>query len=100
IYTITIKDAQLFAYMTKELYGERQIAENIRYTDYSLEAFDNLHGDPNSNLDIQRSQESALLQLFGKMFNLNKQKLGDTDQNEAVKRDSEGNILVEDPCKP
>ncbi|TDS05543.1 hypothetical protein, partial [Sphingobacterium paludis] len=31
IYTITIKDAQLFAYMTKELYGERQIAENIRY---------------------------------------------------------------------
>ncbi|TDS05550.1 hypothetical protein, partial [Sphingobacterium paludis] len=100
IYTITIKDAQLFAYMTKELYGERQIAENIRYADLTRSAFRDSNGNPDSKLDIQKSGESALLQLFGKMFNLNKQKISDTDKNENVKLDSEGNVTMKDPCKP
>jgi len=48
--------------------------------------------------EYQASGESALINMYGKMFNLSKQKIGETDCNKVVKRDQNGHISKVNPC--
>ncbi|MFD2968569.1 hypothetical protein [Sphingobacterium bambusae] len=100
IYTITVKEAQTFAYMTREFEGSRQVKENLRYRE-SIEKYleDNNIQNP-SRTQMQTAGESALLKLFGNMFNLSKQKINEIEKNQSVQRSADGSINTKNPCNP
>jgi len=99
VYTITIANAQLFAMMTGNFSAAQKDA-NIQYQNATLEFINRNYSNGTTTEEYQASGESALIKMYGKMFNLSKQKIGETDRNKAVKRDQNGNISKVNPCTP
>ncbi|AKK71288.1 hypothetical protein OK18_00325 [Chryseobacterium gallinarum] len=100
VYTVTIKNALLFSIMAGD-FNKAQSAATIQYKNLLTDYFVNNNiGDPPSIADNQKGGEKVLLTLYGKMFNLSKQKISDLDKNQSVQRDSQGNIILKDPCTP
>ncbi|GEM_PF-1390481 len=98
VYTLTIENAQLFAIMAGN-FNKTQKGANEQYTNSMTKYFvANEISDPPSTVDNQTSGELALLKMYGKMFNLNKQKIDETNKNQAVNRDSKGKLNKTNPC--
>lgn len=99
VYTITIANAQLFAMMTGN-FSNAQESANRQYKNATVEFMNRNYSNGTTTEEYQASGESALIKMYGKMFNLSKQKIGETDRNKAVKRDQNGHISKVNPCTP
>ncbi|MGE8379196.1 MAG: hypothetical protein ACN6PN_12620, partial [Sphingobacterium sp.] len=99
VYTITIANAQSFAMMTGN-FSAAQESANRQYKNAAEKFMNRNYSTGTTTEEYQASGESALIKMYGKMFNLSKQKIGETDRNKAVKRDQNGHISKINPCTP
>lgn len=84
-----------FAAMKDGAYNRE--VENQRYRDSSMEYLSNTGLDPTNQSNLQEASEAALLNLYGNMVNIAKQKIG--DQNAKIlKLDSNNRVKSTDPC--
>lgn len=100
IYTITIENAMLFSLMAGE-FNKARINANNQFTNIQKDYFTkNNIGEPATSAEKQAAGELALTKMYEKMINLNKQKIGDTNNNETIKKDNKGKMIKTNPCTP
>ena len=89
VYTVTIKDPFFFALAQDvfveqrepEIMEKKRKVENARFTKKIEKYLTNTDG---TKEDVQKAGDAALLELYGKIINISKQKIGDTNQNKAL----------------
>lgn len=99
VYTITIKDVYHYSQMKQAYTPQRAFTERQRYEVMAREYLESngiKEGDYVSPSMNQEAGEFALLRLFDQMIHLNKQKIGEQNKNQAVKRD--GKKLKKSGC--
>lgn len=100
IYTVTIENPILFSLLAGD-FNKPQDNANNQFSKIQKDYFNNNNiSEPASSTEKQNASELALTKMYGQIFNLNKKKIGETNNNQTVKRDSKGKMTKINPCTP
>lgn len=80
VYTVTIRDPFFFA-LAQNSHKSKRGYEKARFTEKIHDFIENTDG---TKEDVQRGGDAALLDLYGKLINISKQKIGEPNTNKAL----------------
>lgn len=80
VYTITIRDPFFFA-LAQNSYQSRSAIERARFKSRVKKFINNTEG---TKEDVQKGGDASLLDLYGRLINISKQKIGEPNTNKAL----------------